>query len=223
MIEGLLDRLRRSRAAMHPGAPAARVASLDLPEDHGAFLRATNGVEVYGGYVRVYGIDREESADLKRWNDPDTWKFAWPPELRGYRCIAQTAWGDQFAYARDGKAIVLIDAEDGEVEPWADDFAHFLQVDVVAVQDDPREEAVIAARARLGDLPTDVLLSYVPSPLLGGEEDVEQLIKMEARYTMISKGDILTQARAAPPGAMVRGLEAYVDDRGRERLRVLLA
>lgn len=224
VIEELLEPLRRSRSAvLHPPAPADRVAALDLPEDHRAFLRATNGIEVYGGYVRLYGIDREESADLARWNDPETWKFAWPPELRGYRCIGQTAWGDQFAYAPGGDgSIVLIDADDGEVEPWSDDFAEFLEVDVAAVDEDPRDEGVIAARARLGDLPTGVLLAYVPSPLLGGPKEVERLIKMEARAALITKGDILAQARAAPRGAAVRGVQPYIDEQGRQRLRLLL-
>lgn len=36
--------------------------------------------------------------ELVEWNEPSTWKFAWPSTILEYLCFAETAWGDQYAY-----------------------------------------------------------------------------------------------------------------------------
>jgi hypothetical protein len=48
-----------------------------LPADHERALLESNGVEAYGGYIRLFGVDTIEATDAFVWNRADHWKFAW--------------------------------------------------------------------------------------------------------------------------------------------------
>jgi hypothetical protein len=48
----------------------------------------------------------------------------------------------------------------------------------------PRDETTVAARLRFGDLEPSLQLSYVPSLLAGGDEDLAHVVELGAREAM---------------------------------------
>ena len=217
-----IDRLRTAPdRTLHPGAAAEVLGGLaarlgrKLPDDHLALLAETDGVEVAGGYLRLFG-----AADLVAWNEPGCWKFAWPEPVRGHLCFAETGLGDQYAYALADDSIVRIDGQDAVIEPHAESFAEFLEDELLECAVSHYDPEMVGARARLGDLASHELATYLPPLLLGGPRSPERLVKMQARAVMIAQGDVATQVAAAPRGALVSGLEPYVDKEGRGRLRI---
>jgi hypothetical protein len=105
MSPQLFDRFRQlSDARLHRGggnidfASALSVYGITLPIDHQSALQESNGVEVYGGYARLFGLSSESNIDTIKWNEFDFWKFAWGNRCQDYLCFAETAWGDQYAY-----------------------------------------------------------------------------------------------------------------------------
>jgi hypothetical protein len=64
-----------------------------LPIDHQAVLSESNGAQVYGGYLTLFGVGPGANMDAIVWNDPKCWKFAWESRCFDYWCFAETAWG----------------------------------------------------------------------------------------------------------------------------------
>jgi hypothetical protein len=227
MIEETTRLLRRERdAVLHPGASPAALAGLParlgrpLPAAHLELLAASNGIEVAGGFLRVFGFERERDADLLEWNRPELWKFAWPAAVADHLCFAQSGWGDQYAYPPGRDEVVRIDSQDARVEPFCASFAEFLEGEVLRCARRHYDPFVAPARARLGDLTTDALVAYAPPLLVGGEPSVERLTRMKARAVMVVNGDLIREYDGAPEGARLLGFTPYRDDEGRARMRL---
>jgi hypothetical protein len=218
---------------LHPGADASLLAALEkecgvaLPDQHAAVLRESNGIEAYAGYLRLFGVRSTESIDLIAWNEPDCWKFAWADRCSAYWCFAETAWGDQYAYALDQlKAggdgpVYFLDALSMTPQVVAASFAEFWEQEFVRSAKEPYDSMLRQARQKLGPLDVTSHAIYVPSILLGGAEDVAHVQKMNARAAMICNGDIATQLDAGPATGVVKAVEPYADERGRMRLRLV--
>jgi SMI1 / KNR4 family (SUKH-1) len=204
--------------------------NLVLPDDYRAALKQSNGLEVYGGYLRLFGLQTTQTIDAIVWNEPNYWKFAWEERCTGYWCFAETAFGDQYGYSlaslrADGRSPVYwIDAFSMSPEIWASSFNEFLEKEFIrAANGTPNDEMIRQARQKLGPLNPSSHVIYIPSTLLSGPEDVNNLQKMDARIAMIYNGDIAIQLDAGPPDGSVKGVQPYRDEYGRMRLRLLWA
>ncbi len=229
------DAIQRD-AALHPGVtdeglardPEGARLFRALPPVHRRLVRATDGLETLGGSYRLLGIDRQPPVSLAAWNREETWKLAWGEMAAPYLCFGQSVLGNQYAYRWDdlalGDAAPVAELYAVTLEPVVEhaSFADFVRDELAAVQDDPYHERIRRARARLGDFEDGELLAYVPSPLLaGGEVEGAELVLMAAASAMILHGDLATQLAHRESLDGLDRLETYVDEAGRERLRVL--
>jgi hypothetical protein len=203
MIDGALSALVRGGLVdQRPPADMLSPASLlsergaVLPLDHARLLSLTNGLAVYGGYFRLFGIGPGATRDMRRWNAWTCWRHAWSEDGRadGWWFFGETVWGDQYAYATSDdplavdRTVYRLDVCHLEPEPIADGFADFLRDELARNAVDPRDEMTIAARERLGDIDPGTQIAYVPSLVTGGEEDVANLVTLPARAAMVAAG-----------------------------------
>lgn len=219
--------------AFHPGVAPSTIARFErgygfrLPAEHSAFLQHTNGIEIYGGYLRLFGVGEGEGIDSVLWNRPDYWKFAWANRCSGFWCFGETAWGDQFAYALDALRseasahVYFLEAFAMTPEVTADSFAGFFEGEFLRSAKRPRDEMTKRVRARFGAIDLNTHITYVPSLLLGGPERVENVCKMNARAAMICNGDIAIQLDEGPADKDPTGVETYEDELHRTRLRLV--
>jgi hypothetical protein len=198
-----------------------------LPPSHYEILQWSNGLEVYDGYYRLFGIDSTESIDSVWWNQDDCWKFAWNGRCSAFWCFGETAWGDQYAYSTDSLRrnadgpVYFIDAVSMTAEIIAGSFAEFFEREFLRVAREPYDKLIVAARQKVGPIDSKSHLVYVPSLLLGGTETVDNITTMNARAAMISNGDLAIQVDAGPADGCIKAVEEYVDELGRARLRLV--
>lgn len=212
----------------HAGIDQSEFNLLDfsLPTDHQVALRESNGVEVYGGYVRLFGINTINSIDALRWNDESFWKFAWNDRCSEYWCFAETAWGDQYAYNKNEvydkeQKVYLLDGLSMTPTQVASSFSEFLYGEFFRSAKEPYDIMMTQARENIGDLDINTNLVYTPSILLGGIEDISRVQKMDARSAMICNGDIAIQLDSGPPDGMVQNIMPYEDAEKRMRLQII--
>lgn len=204
-------------------------ANWSLPEDHRVFLAMTDGVEVFGGYFRIFGLNPKRRINLVSWNSKALWKFAWDGLLDDYLCFGETAWGDQYAYrftdlqANSGIEIYYLDGITMSAGPVSDSFSDFIERAILRNAFDSHDVHTVQVRRRLGDLQLDEHVAYVPSLLIEGTEDPEKVMKLDAVGAMIINGDLYMQLGHQDVGRRLQSLETYVDAYGRERLKVIWA
>jgi hypothetical protein len=202
---------------------------LVLPKDHEEVLRWSNGVEAYAGYVRLFGIHTTESIDAVMWNEYEFWKFAWGNRCSEYWCFGETPWGDQYAYSyrslQGGSApeVYFLDAVAMRPEIIASSFAEFFEREFLRSAKEPYDVMIKKARQKLGALDISSHLVYVPSLLLGGREEINNVQKMNARSAMICNGDIALQLAAGPDEGTVQAIQSYEDELHRTRLQLVWA
>jgi len=199
-----------------PGSPHS------LPEAHARFLAESNGALAYHGYFRLFGLGQAAAPSLGTWNETSYWKFAWPnAPLESFVCFGGNAWGDQYAYKRgEGETIHLLGAFDMEPEPIADSFEGFFRDEFLRCAREPYDQETLAAFERCGPLGWGEHLLQAPPLLLAGELP-KRASKMPARTAMVANGDVATQLADAPEQAVLQGLRPYLDDAGRDRLKVI--
>ncbi len=103
----------------------------------------------------------------------------------------------------------------------ASSFVAFLRDELLPSARDPYDDLLKQARQRFGSLDVTSHLMYVPSVLLGGAEDINNVQIMNARSAMICNGDVAIQLDAAPPHMAVKGVQSYDDESHRTRLKLL--
>jgi len=84
MISQLFDEIRGLEGVrFHQGADPSLLVRLEndhnivLPDDHKDALMRSNGLDVFGGYYRLFGAYTSECIDSVVWNHAETWKLAW--------------------------------------------------------------------------------------------------------------------------------------------------
>jgi hypothetical protein len=165
-----------------------------LPLDHARVLSLTNGLDAYGGYFRLFGLGPWSVRDMRRWNGARGWRTAWGGRADGWWFFGETAWGDQYAYARGDDpfaadtTVYRLDACRLEPEAVAEDFAEFLAGELARNAAAPRDEATVAARERFGEIDPNQQLAYVPSLLAGGDDDLANVVTLGAREAMSAAG-----------------------------------
>ena len=192
-----------------------------LPASHEALLCASNGCTAFGGYFRVFSVER-----LCRWNEPSLWKFAWPEAVRRFLCFGETGWGDQYAYRLDDLKgdnpahVYFLEALTLQPERLHDDFDTFMEKEFLGNAHRPYDSMLVAARERIGELSLDEHVQYVPSPLITGVEDPESVSRMPAVTAMTINGDLSRQLQGESFDRRVRNVDTYDDEMGRTRVRV---
>jgi hypothetical protein len=126
-----------------------------------------------------------------------------------YLCFAETAWGDQYAYHIDElrkgvPCVYFLDCIRMTPEHRASSFYEFMEKEFIRTAKAPYDSLMRAARGKFGELEVETHLVYIPSVLLGGQDDIEHVQKMNARSAMICNGDIATQVDKWPLGREVR-------------------
>lgn len=207
------------------GDALATLHALALPAGHLDLLTLANGASAFHGYFRLFGSGCAGCVDVTWWNDVETWKFAWPEPVSRYLAFGETGWGDQFAYDRElltagDTTVYLLDSFEMQPEVLAAQFSEFMTNEFMRQAREPYDSMTRGAMARIGPLGWNEHVTYVPSLLLGGDEDLDHLQKLDARSSMIINGDIATQSQAFPdkfPTSVV----PFADDRGRPRMRIV--
>jgi hypothetical protein len=207
--------------------PEAFIAWLPgLPEAHAGLLAQLNGFTVFHGAFRMLGLRAEPFLDLRSWNDPETWRFAWGPAAEGFVVFGETGWGDQYAYRTSPQGLLdptvyFLEATTLAAEPIAASFVAFVHDELLRNAEQPYDELTVAAVERFGDLPAGEHWALSPPLVLGGPESVDNVVRMPAVTAMTVAGDLATAVRSAP-GRPVTAVSPWRDDRGRARLRVEL-
>jgi hypothetical protein len=189
---GLVD--QRPPADMLSPASLLSERGAALPLDHARLLSLTNGLTVYGGYFRLFGVGAGATRDMRSWNAWTTWRHAWEGRADGWWSFGETAWGDQYAYAISDdplsadRTVYRLDVCHLEPEPIADSFGDFVRGELGRNAVDPRDEMTVTARERLGDIDPNTHVAYLPSLIAGGEEDVANLVTLPARAAMVAAG-----------------------------------
>lgn len=218
---------------IHQGVDASALAELEgqnrfhLPRMHQKVLQQSNGIEAYGGYLRLFGLSAGRAIDLIRWNQHDYWKFSWGDRCSKYWCFGETAWGDQYAYSleslcsKNEPEVYFMDALSMTPEVIASSFTEFWEKEFVRSAKEPYDIILKQARGKLGRIGLEFHLVYAPSLLLGGTETIDNVHKMNARAAMVCNGDIALQLDSGPADRAVKGVQQYEDDFQRVRIRLV--
>lgn len=233
MIANLLSEIRRlDDITSHAGAELSALEhfeasrGLNFPSEHKEVLAWSNGIEVYGGYFRLFGVDAHGGIDSVVWNQNEHWKFAWHDRCSSFWCFGETAWGDQYAYsmgsirAQDGGQVYFLDAISMTPQVIAASFSEFFEREFIRSAREPYDQMIHCARKKFGRLDVKRHLVYIPSLLLGGAEEVVNVQTMDARAAMICNGDIAVQLDDAPSNATLESVTSYEDSQSRTRVRL---
>ncbi|MEV4352143.1 SMI1/KNR4 family protein [Actinoplanes sp. NPDC049596] len=230
MLDKVLDRLLEAGVA-YVGQPVESNALSDpalavLPSDYRETLQRLNGFSVHGGANRLFGIRPDAYMDIRAWNQESRWRFAWDRRVGPYLVIGETFFGDLYALKHadpsDGylPEIYLLEANFLEPEVIADTFTEFLEEELLRIAVEPYDDIDIAAVEKFGSVDPSRNLVYSPSIALGGPEDVQNLMAMDAFTAMVIAGDIAQAIESAPEDAVLTGVVPWVDESGRSRIRV---
>lgn len=202
---------------------------LHLPAAYRALLLETNGLELMHGFTRLLGYGPGAPVDLTWLNDPGTWIFAyrwWRDDLQDYLFLAVSAEGALIACRRSDLATPGNDPPHFAIHPLSlrpeggeTPVSHWLQRGVPSMAHNPRGD--IEANRYLdhfGPLPADRLI-LPPPPALDESEPLELAALLPVADALIAEADLFRQTRALQPGSRIIGMDTWIDDQGRNRLR----
>lgn len=190
-------------------------------------LTSTNGLYSYGNYFRIFGINNNYDVNLFKWNDYESWRFAWSPVVDNYFCFGENAWGDQYAYQiyEDrslSKEIYVLDADTMDIMVTYETLEEFLDQEFRENSLHPFDETIYRFRQKFGDIDIQDHLIRSPSPLLYDSEDDNSIQKILSFTSMTIKGDIYTQLNSVKNRKInIIKLESYIDENGRGRVNFL--
>ncbi|WP_424406655.1 hypothetical protein [Pasteurella sp. PK-2025] len=192
--------------------------SLNFSKSHLTLLSITDGMAFFGGYFRLFGVNKERNINLFSWNSDELWKYTWGRYIDGYYFFGMSAIGDLFAYGDDNR-VYYLDGVTMNVISAYDDFYEFFQAEFIARDNGNVECLFIEARNKFGDLDIDTSLIYIPSLFLYNDPSVDNLIKMRTVDVMTINGDLCRQLMENKRNVKV--LEDYIDSNGRCRVKVI--
>lgn len=211
---------------LHKGALLSELAELkklNFSEEHIELLSISNGLEFYGGYYRLFGLNKEK-INLFSWNTDYLWKDVWGENISGYYFFGMSAIGDLFAYKIDGDVVsscevYYLDGITMDVIDIYDSFENFFMGEFVNRYSGVMEPILVSARNKFGDLDINTSLIYSPSLFLQNEPSVDNLMKMPTLDVMTINGDLCKQL--IDTEEPVSALKNYIDDLGRARVKVI--
>lgn len=214
-----------SPVANNVAVPALGRMGDHLPALHRELLAVLNGFTVQQGTLRMFGIGRKDALDLEWWNDEDTWRFSWDNRIDPYVFFGGTAWGDQYAYRRSSSddldpAVYFLEGTLLRPSLLAASFAEFAETELLRVAAAPYDSATVGALDRYGVISPADLWTYAPSIALGGEEALDNIIRLPAQAAMTIAGDVASALGVSPQGSWPTGVQPWQDDRGRQRMHI---
>lgn len=214
----LLHRAQRSVAARGPGGPRVH-----LPRAHVELLEAIGAAVTGDGLTRMFGLARTgDLPSIDDWNDPATWKFAWPGSVSDWTIFGESAWGAQYAYLKSDVSgegpIYRLSAHTMRAGVIARDLDEFVRAIFFMYETVPDDYAQ-AAREKFGTVGEGQHIMTSPPPLINDVAE-PQFSLMPAAAHMVVQGDIFRQCESAV-GRTVQRIEAYRDSDGRERVRIV--
>jgi SMI1/KNR4 family protein SUKH-1 len=230
-IADAVPMLRSLAKDLGPTADLAALGSLavSLPPSHLELLQQLNGMTIFHGAFRLFGVRAEPWLDLIQWNAAETWRFAWDDRVEPFLVFAETAWGDQYAYrwSKSGDElepqVYFLEGTLLRPRAFSESFDDFLVNEFIRNAQDPYDEMVTQAVSHRGAISADKHWVYVPSVALGGPELIDNVIEMPAITAMTYAGDIASALRASRPGTNPTAVEPWTDGEGRSRLRLSFA
>ena len=200
-----------------------------LPERHRRLLALSDGMDLKQGSYRLFGWANPAARAMPRWNEEETWKFAWDGHASPWLCFGESVLGNQFAYREEelasGQEPKVYELYAVTMEPICHyhHFAHFFDGGFLnGERDDAYHDRIAAAHAEMGGFDLDAHLAYMPSPLLtGGRLDAQQLVPMRARAHMVVNGDLWRELAHRESLEGLHGLENYTDEKDRLRVRAI--
>lgn len=228
-VAGWVELLRQMGADKGPGLEpgSGQEAEFEmLPSSHLSLLRLINGVTVYHGMYRLFGIGRSEPyLDMGSWNAKGTWRFAWDDRLEPYWIFGETAWGDQYAYRRseDGgwdRRVYFLEANFMRADVLVDSFEDFMENDFLRNARESYDSFGREVVKRHGAISPADHWVLSPSVAIGGPEDLDNIMKMRSIAAMIIAGDLAVPIDNSRDDEYVAAVIPWVDDAGRARLKV---
>lgn len=196
-----------------------------LPRDHLDYFSSEQPTVGFNGYIRL--LTNNESEDLLTWNENSNWKFAWGNlNLDKYFIFGNDAFGGQFAYKTTGEGLVdekvYLLSKIGLEEAYVfSSFSDFLDRFFLKYLNDCEDGEWIRARDICGTIERHKMFVQVPPEIIIGTFEPSRLVKMEARKAMTLNGDLASQLLVNEHPGEIKGLDAYIDAKGRERLKVV--
>ena len=228
-MRSLLDRLCQVKSVVqYKPCPVIDNKEMRLPDSHLDFLQLSDGVMAYGGYFRIFGVKNHPQLNLYNWNASETWKFAWKHVVDGFYCFGETAWGDQYAYSisdmkEDSESkVFFLEHITMKPEVISDSFEGFLENEFIRNAKTPYDDFIVQVRNKIGDISLDFHIIHNPSLLVSSEERIERVEKMDSVTSMVINGDLFSALANQRQDQEIARLESYVDNEGRQRIRVLL-
>jgi hypothetical protein len=199
-----------------------------LPPELNSWLSRGDGLELFDGHVRIFGVGQAGGIDSVAWNDVNCWKFAWGKRACKYWCFGESAWGDQFALETEKLAA--------ERDPLVHTLFSLTMIPMdykCSLRQFLKDQSTLydnadwfdkQIRQKFPKVESDMHLIYVPPVSMippESEWNVAFVSKMNARTAMICNGDIALQEELWPSGATPAGLETYQDDQERTRVKII--
>ena len=200
----LRELLNRARGPLGPrveldfgvtGGPMAELA---------AVLSEINGFFAFNGGIHIFRVgDEGMGYDLQTWNRPDTWIEHYQGLFDNVFCFGQDLFGFQFGIV-DGRSVAVVDPETGAQESLGnslEDWASWLLADA-----DRNGRSAMAAgwNQQYGALPVTDRLIYKQLLVMGGENEVANVVAKDAVECMRIRGPIAAAIRDLPDGAQIR-------------------
>jgi hypothetical protein len=116
--------------------------------------------------------------------------------------------------------VYFLEATLLRAEPLAESFDDFAETELLRVAAKPYDSLTLGALDQHGPIAPSDLWTFAPSIALGGEESLDNVVRLPARDTMTMAGDIASAHRASVPGSWPTQAQPWVDEQGRQRLTV---
>jgi len=108
-------------------------------------------------------------------------------------------------------------------EVVAPSFSGFLESELIRIATAPYDIMMVRAREKFGDIDPENHLTYAPSLVIGGSEEVDNIVVLPSRVAMIFNGDIASQIDSAPESSVIKAVVPYDDEAQRPRLRLIFS
>jgi len=193
-----------------------------LPADYVEFAKGV-GRSYCHGFYRFPGLETAPPYDVVTWNDPDTWRFAWPNLKESFFFFGLSAFGDAYAFDLEDidAGVIYFGAYAMDREIAADSFRRFKERHLFVLEQAPVDDAVLDLFDKYGECRWDQGFAGAPPPLFTPDDVPCMYEPIDMRFLMIMNGDIYSQYLQLPEGAVLVGIDTEMDRAGRLRLKLL--
>lgn len=213
---------------------AEEALGVTVPKDLGLIAMLSDGLSLEHGLFRFLPFDPSSPVSFATMNDPTVWQWAYAgyhPAVLDFVYFAVTWKGSLFGYHRPAvtgilktrpRTHVVVPRAAGGVFPSAYDVIEILRTSTGPLRETgklnlhPRDAAVLEMH---GPLPPDTIVMPGPRNLIDDDGSLEGSQPMDTVTALIAIGELTGQALKMPSSAHILGIEPWVDELGRPRLK----